>query len=66
MTPSSLTLTTLTEYSPQLWNVATRQQIGEPLTGQAGAVTSVAFSPGGTTLATGSDDHTVRLWNVSS
>jgi hypothetical protein len=45
--------------------VATRQQIGEPLTGQAGPVTSVAFSPDGTTLATGSDDHTVRLWNVS-
>jgi WD40 repeat protein len=41
------------------WDVATHQQIGEPLTGQAGPVTSVAFSPRGTTLATGGDDHTV-------
>jgi hypothetical protein len=49
----------------QLWDVATHQQIGEPLSGQAGQVTSVAFSPDGRTLATGSADHTARLWNVS-
>lgn len=28
-------------------------------------VTSVAFSPNGQTLATGSDDGTARLWSVS-
>ena len=27
---------------------------------------SVAFSPDGTTLASGSDDDTVKLWNISS
>ncbi|HKR48451.1 MAG TPA: TIR domain-containing protein [Pseudonocardiaceae bacterium] len=35
------------------------------LTGHTGTVYSVVFSPDGHTLATGSDDGTVRLWNVS-
>lgn len=33
------------------------------LTGHEGDVTSVAFSPDGGTLASGSRDNTVRLWN---
>jgi WD domain, G-beta repeat len=36
-----------------------------PLVGHANAVLSVAFSPDGHTLATGSRDQTVRLWNVT-
>ena len=36
------------------------------LQGHAGAVWSVAFSPDGKTLASGSSDQTVHLWEVSS
>jgi WD40 repeat protein len=36
------------------------------LTGHTGAVNSVAFSPDGHTLASGSSDTTVRLWNATT
>jgi WD40 repeat protein len=35
------------------------------LTGHAGSVESVAFSPGGSILAGGSSDRTIWLWQVS-
>ena len=37
----------------RLWNVATHQQVGSPLTANTLPVTSVAFSPDGQTLAGG-------------
>jgi WD40 repeat protein len=36
------------------------------LTSHSGAVDSVTFSPGGTTLATGNADGTVREWDVAA
>jgi WD40 repeat protein/transcriptional regulator with XRE-family HTH domain len=36
------------------------------LTSDGGVVTSVAFSPGGRTLATGNTDGTTRLWDMAS
>jgi len=49
-----------------LWDIASGQPIGEPLTGHAEAVTSVTFSPDGTMLASGSNDETIILWDVAS
>ena len=49
----------------RLWNVETGTQI-QVLTGHTNWVSSVAFSPDGKLLASGSYDNTIRLWNVET
>ncbi|KAI5891990.1 WD40 repeat-like protein [Schizophyllum commune H4-8] len=50
----------------RLWDLATGQQIGEPLYGHKDYVQSVSFSSDGLYIASGSNDSSIRLWDAES
>ena len=47
----------------QIWSVQTGQLLDQ-LSGHEGPISSLAFAPSGDTIASGSWDHTVRLWSI--
>jgi WD40 repeat protein len=47
----------------RLWDVAREREL-KKLRGHTGIVFSVAFSPDGTRLVSGSGDATARVWNI--
>ena len=49
----------------RFWDAATGRPIGQPIE-HSGGVSSVAFSPDGRTILTGSMDKTARLWDAAT
>ena len=49
----------------RLWEAATGKEVGV-LTGHKATVKTCVFSPDGRTLATASDDRTVKFWNLAT
>ena len=47
----------------QVWDVSTGKHI-DTLSGHTNRIVSIAYSPNGSIIATGSDDNTVRLWDA--
>jgi WD40 repeat protein len=50
----------------RLWEVAKNYTEVGKLIGHIGPINSAVFSPDGKWIATGSDDHTIRLWNATT
>ncbi|KAJ8582024.1 WD40 repeat-like protein [Rhizopogon salebrosus TDB-379] len=48
------------------WDTSTWTQAGHPWTGHGNAIIHILLNPASTLLASASDDHTVRLWQLAT
>ena len=63
-TPDGALLAVASQTGIWIYDVQTGKELAL-LTGHTGRINSIAFSPNGHTLASGSSDNTVLLWNVA-
>jgi WD40 repeat protein len=50
----------------RIWDVETGAGVGNPLKGHTSYVKSVAYSPDGRHIISGSDDMTIRIWDAET
>ncbi|KAJ7134001.1 WD40-repeat-containing domain protein, partial [Mycena crocata] len=48
----------------QVWNIETRESVGDPFVGHTSDVTAIALSSDGSFLVTGAKDCTIRVWDA--
>ncbi|MCE9565935.1 MAG: WD40 repeat domain-containing protein [Planctomycetes bacterium] len=65
LSPDGKLMAAAVDYSVRVYGIEKRQQRVE-LKGHKGQVSAVAFSPDGETIATGSWDETVKLWDAAT
>lgn len=65
ISPDGRTFATDPKGDIQLWDTASRRPVGAPL-GERAKVQSMSFSPDGKTLAVTTQDHDVRLWDLTT
>jgi hypothetical protein len=55
-----------TDGNVRLWDAATQQEIGPPMSSDAKPLAAVAFSPDGALVAAGSADGNVQMWDTAT